>query len=520
MGRVVLKQFVFFKNTLILTLTSLFLRTVGMFFRVYISNKIGSEGMGLYQLIFSIYILASTFATSGMSVAVTRLVSEEASRSTKKSVSKILNKAFLLSITLGLTSAVALYFGAEWIGMYWLKDMRAVLAIKILAPSLPFMSVSSCLYGYFIARRRVSVTSGAQIFEQFIRIAIVMLFIDRFASLGIIYSCAAVMLGNTLADVAACLYVYTGYRRDLKRVSSASSQHAPARASIVSRLVSIAAPIAAGSYLTTILRTIENLLVPSCLTQYSASREQALSEFGMLKGMAMPILFFPSSFLSALAILLIPEISEANALHQTAKLERTISLALKISITMSILAGGLFTLFSSELGMLLFHSQEVGFYIRVLGPIMPFIYFESIVDGILKGLNQQVSSLRYNVIDSTTRISMVLILIPRYGMEAFLFIMLVSNLLTTFLNSRRLLVVTKIRLDWQNLAVKPIFCLIGSVCFTVYTVGHMVQGGLLSPLMYIILGTCTVSAAYFVLLFLTGCLKKHDLALWFHNKRT
>ncbi|MCX7614684.1 MAG: oligosaccharide flippase family protein [Clostridiales bacterium] len=513
-----MKRFLFFKNTLILTLTSLLLRTIGMFFRVYISNKIGSEGMGLYQLIISIYILASTFATSGISVAVTRLISEESSRGTKKSYSKILGKAFSISLTLGFLSATALFIGAEWIGEFWLKDVRAVLAIKILSISLPFLSVSSCLYGYFIARRRVSVTSGAQIFEQLIRIAIILICIDRFASLGIVYSCAAVMVGNTLADAAACLYVYIGYRLDLKRLSAEKMPYTPARASITSRLISISAPIAAGSYLTTILRTIENLLVPNCLTQYSASREQALSEFGMLKGMAMPILFFPSSFLSALAILLIPEISEAKALHQTAKLEHTITLSLKISITMSILAGGLFTLYSGELGMLLFHSKEVGFYIRVLGPIMPFIYFESIVDGILKGLNQQVSSLRYNVIDSITRISMILVLVPKLGMEAFLFVMLVSNLLTNFLNTRRLLIVTKIRLDWRNLAIKPILCLVGSICFSVYTIGYMASNGLLSPARHIILGTCVITMMYLILLMLTGCLKKTDLDRWLRNK--
>jgi len=485
---------------------------IGMFFRVYISNKIGSEGMGLYQLIFSIYILASTFATSGISVAVTRLISEAAGKNTKRSISSVLNRAFLISLSMGFLAAAALYFGAEWIGTLWLRDTRAVLALRVLSPSLPFMSVTACLHGYFIARRRVSVTSGAQLFEQVIRIAVVMLLIDRLAPMGIAYSCVAVMLGNTLADMAACLYVFLGYRRDLKRNIPPGPQHPAPHPPVAGRLVSIAAPIAAGSYLTTILRTVENLLVPNCLTQYSSSREKALSEFGMLKGMAMPVLFFPSSFLSALSILLIPEISEVNALRQTAKLNRTVTLALQICTTMSLLAGGLFTIFSKDLGMLLYKSPEVGFYILVLGPIMPFIYFENIVDGILKGLNQQVSTLRYNVIDSVSRISMILALVPLRGMQAFLFVMLFSNLLTTYLNARRLLVVTGIRFDWNSLVVKPLLSLIGAICAMAYTVGNAMQNGLLSQLSYVVLGSCAVAAVYTALLFLTGCLKTSSFA--------
>ena len=73
-----MKRFTFLKNVSIVTATSLLLRTVGIFFRIYLSNKIGAEGMGLYHLIFSIYVLATTFATSGISVGVTRLVAEEA----------------------------------------------------------------------------------------------------------------------------------------------------------------------------------------------------------------------------------------------------------------------------------------------------------------------------------------------------------------------------------------------------------------------------------------------------------
>ena len=175
----------FIKNTAILTATSLLLRTIGIFFRVYMSNKIGAEGMGLYQLIFSIYILASTFASSGICTAVTRMVTDELVCGSKRSVLRILRRAVGLSVLIGGLSLLLILFGADWIGQIWLKDARAIPALRVMAFSLPFMGVSSCLRGYFLARRKVASTSRAQILEQLVRIGLIMLLIDRFSARGV-----------------------------------------------------------------------------------------------------------------------------------------------------------------------------------------------------------------------------------------------------------------------------------------------------------------------------------------------
>ena len=97
---------VFVKNAAVLTVTSLILRTIGIFFRVFLSGKIGAEGMGLYQLIVSIYVLGATFATSGISTAVTRLVADELVCGTARSVKHVLRRSILLSLGIGLISTV------------------------------------------------------------------------------------------------------------------------------------------------------------------------------------------------------------------------------------------------------------------------------------------------------------------------------------------------------------------------------------------------------------------------------
>ena len=144
----------FIKNAAILTATALVLRVAGIFFKVFLADKLGSEGVGLYQLVFSVYVLAATFATSGICTGVTRLITDEMSLNNTKSASHILKTAIIITLAIALISVAIIYFGANFIAIMFLGDPRAALALKILCFSLPFMGVSSCLRGYFIARRK------------------------------------------------------------------------------------------------------------------------------------------------------------------------------------------------------------------------------------------------------------------------------------------------------------------------------------------------------------------------------
>ena len=506
-----MKKSSFVKNAAILTVTSLILRTVGIFFRIYMAGKLGAEGMGLYQLVFSIYVLAATFASAGICTAVTRLVTDELACGCPATVRRILRRAMLLSGCIWLASAAALALGADTIAAVWLKDTRAVPSLRVLGASLPFMGATSCLRGYFVARRRVGVPSRAQLLEQAVRIGVIVAAMDRLLPLGLAYGCLAILLGDTLAEIASCLYQTVGYAIDRRRLAAAPCSATGSR-HILRRLLAIAVPITAGRYLNTALRTIENVLVPAGLATFCLSREKALASFGALKGMAMPLLFFPASFLTALSTLLIPEISEASVLHQTRRVERAVNHTLHLTLTASILLGGLFTLFAYPLGDLFYHSAEVGFLLRVLAPLMPVMYVESVVDGILKGLNQQASSLKYSVADSVLRIALILWIVPHRGMEGFLFIMVLSNLFTAGLNLHRLLTVTGLPMKWGQWVVKPALA-VGTAGGLSWWVTQWPAVSRLPTLPVTLIGGGIAVVLYAALLPLLGCLRRDDLRL-------
>lgn len=505
-----MRKFTFIKNAAILTATALILRTLGIFFRIYMSNTIGAEGMGLYQLIFSVYVLAAAFASGGISTAVTRLCTDELACGSKKSTIKILRKALILTAVVSILSMLLVFFFADTISSLFLQDMRAAPALRILCPSLPFMGISSCLRGYFIARRKTGNPSAAQIFEQLVRIGTVMLLLTQWAGRGVTWACAAVLLGDTVAEICSCGWLYIGYLRDKGRLPAHAERRGTPDYPVYKKILSIALPITGGRYLNTVLRTAENLLIPGCLSRFAGGRESGLSQFGMLKGMAMPLLFFPSSFLSALATLLVPEISEAAARGQRRKVQRTASRSIHITLAASILIGGLFLLFAPQLGDIIYHSEEVGYLLRALAPIVPFMYLESVCDGILKGLNQQVSSFAYSLADSVSRILLILALVPFKGMQGFLAVMVFSNILTSSLNIRRLLQVTGLRLRLAQWIFKPLLSLAAAGAASLPLFSALDGAGL--PLLFAAgLSILLACGVYLLVLFLTGGIRKEDL---------
>ena len=182
--------------------------------------------------------------------------------------------------------------------------------------------------------------------------------------------------------------------------------------------------------------------------------------------MALPLIFFPSALLMTLSGLLIPELSDAHALGQRRQVARLVEMSLHVTLLGAVLVGGLFTVLGPTLGQWLYGDPLTGMLLRVLAPLTPVMYLDSVVTGMLKGLGQQVHSLWFGIADSVVRIGLIWFLLPRYGLAGFLFVMLVSNLLTATLSTARLLTVSGAVIPWGRWLIRPLLAtgIAGGVC--------------------------------------------------------
>ena len=431
----------YLKNAALMTGADVLLRLAGMGLRIYLANALGGEGMGLYQLVLAVYALFVTLATAGVSVAATRLMAEELSRGRAEARGMLVR---LLAAGLGLGAfAMAAQFGlAGLAAAWWLGDARAAGALRAAAFGMPWMAVSAVLRGFFIARRRVEPNVLSQLAEQTVRIGVVYVVLEQGILLGWDHGrkCTAVLAATALSEAVSACMMLLFYHREARRCfagEKARRPRDPAR-----RLWDILWPVEGGRCLASALHTAENMLVPACLTVClldAGGRSAAVAQYGSLKGMALPLLTFPFGLLGSLSVLLMPEITQAHIRGERARLDCLLDRMLRLTGCFSALAGALFWVWGEPLALLLYHSQEAGFYLRVLGPAMPLMYLESMVDGAMKGMGEQKAVFRYSLWDAVLRIAGVLLLLPRWGMKGFLWVILLSSAYTCQMNTARLL---------------------------------------------------------------------------------
>ncbi|MGN0984529.1 MAG: oligosaccharide flippase family protein [Gemmiger sp.] len=424
----------YMKNAALLTVSGLALRVLGMGFRVYIAARLSSEGMGLYQLILAMYTVFIALASAGIHVAATRLAAQSLARGRGMAATR--RGLCSTALCMGTTAMVAQAALARPVARFFLHDARAELALVILAPSLPFIAVAGALRGCFLARRSVHPNIVSQLVEQAVRMAVAALALRITAGWGSGYACAAVFFGNTVSEVVSCLLMVAfSLREPAFRPAPEEPLHPYTRR----ELWDIVLPVEGSRLLASALQAAESSLIPYCLTMYLGSRTDAMAQYGSLKGMALPLLFFPFSVLAALSSLLMPEITRAHTKGDAAATNRLIGRMMAATGAFSLAAGLGFVLFGAPAAEILYGDAQVGRYVHILGFVAPFMYFESMVDGVLKGLGEQLATFRYSLLDSALRMAGIWYFVPRRGMAGFLAVMILSNLLTCILNTLRML---------------------------------------------------------------------------------
>ena len=509
----------FFVNSVILAGTSFIVQGMDVYFRVFLMSKVGAEVLGFFQLILSVYSFMLTFAISGINLATTRLVAEELGKGNVYGAKKAVRNCTIYAICFSGIAAVFMFFGAGLIGQYWLRDVRTITSIKLLAFALPCIAITSVWGGYFSAVRRVSKTASWQFFEQFIKLGIVMLIFLKYTPSGIESCCLAIVIGSVCAELLTFIYSLILFKLDIKKMKITDTSQKSEN--IGRRMTGIALPVAISTYIRSGLVSLEHMLIPLSLKKHGASIGVALSVYGIIHGVVLPMLLFPSAIIYAFSGLLVSEIAELRAMDGDTTSKNTknsvtnrninyiITRMLQVTLLFGIGALGIFFTFANDLAQILGYADGAENYIKMLAPLVPIMYFDHMVDGILKGLNEQVAVMRYNIIDSGICVVLVIILLPSMGIKGYILVLYLSEIFNTILSTTRLIKITNFNLSISDYLVKPLIC-IASSCFIIKTINMLLFTQSIPNLCFVILFS---GGAYLCLLRLFGSLKKDDI-LW------
>ncbi len=475
-------------NALLLIGVNLFMRTVGVSFNVYLSTKAGGEVMGLYSLLFGVYGLAMTLGCAGIHLGTTRMVADvmgafcpaerddgRLSDGCRRGIRAVLGRCMGYCLLCSFGAGVLLFFCAPLIGKGWLGDERTVLSLRVLALTLPAVAVSSCLGGYFTAVRRIGKNAAVGIGVQFLRILFCSYLLTRWLPDGVEMTCLALVLGGAVSEVCGMLLQVGAYLLD-RRMYLSSRRTSGALCPIeegaydshtaTGKLLGITVPVTLSACLRSGLITLQHILIPRGLKASGASWERALASYGVVHSMVLPVVLFPSAFISSFSGLLVPEVAESRSRGDMARVGRLSDKVITPALIFSFGVAGMMALYGYELGELIYGSREAGMYIRVLAPLIPIMYVDSSVDAVLKGMGEQVYSMNVNILDALISVILVWLLLPRMGLWGYIVAIYVTETLNTTLSLARMLRVSGMRVRLWRQVFGPLVGIIGATLLT------------------------------------------------------
>lgn len=413
-------------GTLLLTLAGLLSRIIGFFYRIFLSHTIGAEGLGIYQLIFPIYALTFSFTVAGIQTAVSKFVAESYAAHALHPTDRRHPAAFTylyaglsLSLLLSFLCTFFLYRYAGALAVHILEESRCTPLLQILSLTVPFGAVHACINGYYYGLQKTAVPAVSQLLEQLARVGGVCLMYRIAAEQGKPVTIEMAVWGLVIGEVASVLYSvsFTRFQKRKRHFSLAARQ-----------IFTMALPLTANRVLINLFQSVEAILIPGRLRAFGYQPADALSVYGVLTGMAMPMILFPSVITNSVSVMLLPAISEAAAKRDILYIKNAVKKSCFYCITLGLGCTLGFLLLGRWLGLLVFANKLAGTFIVVLGWICPFLYLTTTLSSILNGLGKTSTTFLLHLIGSAIRILFVIYLIPTIGIKAYLFGMLASHL--------------------------------------------------------------------------------------------
>ena len=445
---------IFFINGIILTITAIVMRCIGLVFNIAISNKIGLESVGIFSLVMSIYLFFVTLANSGLSMAVTYTLSEKFAENNNKLALKAIRTSILFALILGVSSGIFIIILSPYLTTIFLYNAISSNTFYLIAIGLPFIAMSSCINGYFSAVRKSYKTAFSQVLELIIRVVLSLFLLQIAIPKSVEEICKALILSDVISEIVSFSYLYISYYIDKKKTYNISIQGFRQK----KKIIQIAFPIAVTSYMRSGLSTLKQLLIPTQLEKSGLSTSVALSGYGIITGMVMPLLMFSNVLISSFSGLLIPEISTYQAQKNNKAIHFVCNKIFYITSCFSIYVASIFLIFSEKISLIAYKNTESSLFLCIMAPLIFFMYMDNVIDSILKGLNKQFSVMIYNIIDLLLTIILIYFLLPIFGIYGYLASIFISEIFNFCISLFQLIKTINLKIDLINWVLIPIIC--------------------------------------------------------------
>lgn len=416
-------------GTLLLTIAGLISRIIGFFYRIFLSQTIGAEGVGIYQLIFPLYALTFSLTVSGIQTAISRFTAQAVAASDTAGIPPkntglcndrcYLTAGLILSLFLSFLCTVFLYYFAEPLAVSFLDEPRCKVLLEILSLTVPFGAVHACINGYYYGLKKTFVPATSQLVEQIMRVGCVFVLYQICLEQHRSVTVSMAVWGLVAGEVASVLYSVSFLRRGKSYGSKLLG---------LKQIFFMSTPLCANRVLVNLLQSVEATMIPGQLKHYGYSVSEALSVYGVLTGMSMPMVLFPSVITNSVSVMLLPVIAEAQEKQEQHYIRSAVRKTCFYCLVLGFSCTLIFLLLGKWMGQVLFANELAGTFIVILGWMCPFLYLSTTLSSILNGLGKTTTTFILNITGLAIRIAFVIWGIPLFGIKAYLWGTLLSQI--------------------------------------------------------------------------------------------
>jgi len=383
------KKNIFIKSTIILILGGIITKILGFIIRIIYTRIVGPEVIGLYSLVMPTYSLLITIATLALPTTISKLIAEN-----KHNNLKIISTSTILIMLINFIVVIFMLISAKFIANNLLHEERCYLLIISMALTFPIISISSIIKGYFYGKQNMIPNVVSNIIEQIIRGLLIYIFVPIIMAKSEILAACSLFLFNFAEEVVSIFInlLFLPKHIKIKKVDIKPDKYT------LRNILSISLPTVSSRIIGNIGYFFEPIILKNLLLFSGYSNNYILVEYGAYNAYTITILTVPSFFITAISSALIPEISknylEKNHKLLIKRLKEALFFSFFVGITYSILlmAFGkqiLNAIYSTNLGLT---------YIKVLAPIFPLFYIESILMSYLQAINKASTTMRITII--------------------------------------------------------------------------------------------------------------------------
>ena len=419
-------------GTLLMTAAGVLSRIIGFFYRIFLSRTIGAEALGIYQLIGPVFSLCFALTASSIQTSISKFVGDaiggcKDSLCGEKKARAFLLLGLVLSCGLSSLTGIFMYCNADWIATRFLGEARCAPLLVLLTYSLLPCCIHACINGYYYGKKNAFVPSLCQLIEQIARVGSVWIIFQVTTEKGIPLTAFHAVCGLVIGECFGLLVSMGALLREKRLPRGSYSTDSVCNRTMTHAFLAMVIPLTINRLSVAFSTSLENLLIPQKLQLYGYSQADALSVYGILSGMTLSIILFPCVLTNSLSVLLLPAISEAKGRANENRIRRTTKKAIRLGLLLGFAFTILFLFTGDMIGNKLFHNALAGRFICRLAWLCPLMYISSLLSSILHGLGRPKQVLFVNLLACLIRIGMIWFLVPGYGIGAYLWGLLLSQ---------------------------------------------------------------------------------------------